>query len=152
MSSGTDDNGRGWGRLPRARDFGKFLVLYLTLATISLGTIVGTGAVVSPVYILVGVLGAMILLGIYHFLENNRHLQAAYGVVIHLSIFVLAIQEIRGKLAIVVGLCLGTIAVGYWRGYVSAHSKSSGFGSPVGVVVQSPVYIYSNCKRCPVDK
>lgn len=113
MSGETDRDSDG-GPPPEIDDFAKYYLFYCIIAITSLGLIWATDAVIMSTYVFAGFIGAMVLLGIYHFLMAYPFVQNTYGIVIHISILILAIQEITGKLSLLMGLCIGTIVTAYW--------------------------------------
>ncbi|WP_248910929.1 hypothetical protein [Halocatena marina] len=107
------DSDRG-GPSPEIDGFFKYYLFYFVIAIISVGLIWATDAVIMFTYVFVGFIGAMALLGIYHFLMAYPLVQNTYGIVIHISILILSTQEITGKLSMLMGLCIGTIVMAYW--------------------------------------
>lgn len=95
-------------------NFIKYSSFYFIIAIISLGLIIIIDAVITPTYVFGGFIGATVLLGIYHLLNAYPPVQKTFGIVVHISIFILAIQEITGKLAMLVGICIATIVMAYW--------------------------------------
>ncbi|SFS52209.1 hypothetical protein SAMN04488556_1293 [Halostagnicola kamekurae] len=90
------------------------LVLYLVLGASSLGMILFTEAEISLTYVLIGALAGSVYIIIHHFLSSHSLFQRAYEIVVFLSIIVLVTQDVTGKLAMVVGVCIATIVVSYW--------------------------------------
>lgn len=114
MNGETDIDSDGGGTPSEIDGFVNYYLFYFVIAIISLGLIWSTDAVIVSTYVFAGFIGAMVLLGIYHFLMPYPLVQNTYGIVIHISIFILAIHEITGKLSILMGLCIGTIVMAYW--------------------------------------
>lgn len=86
--------------------------LYVVLAVIAFGIILFTDAVISPAYVITGAIVGGVVLTIRFVL--NRPLLWVYDIVVFLLMFAFATQEITGKLAMVIGLCISTIGVSYF--------------------------------------
>jgi len=88
--------------------------LYVVLGVVAIGIIVFTGAEFSLTYVLTGALGGGLLLLVRHVLRARPLLQRVYDIVVFVSLFALATQEITGKLAMVVGICLSTVVISHF--------------------------------------